>query len=159
MVAVTHNDLDAETHLAVLTAVADSMEESVMITEADPQGSNPRILYVNAAFTRLTGYGPADAVGATPKLLQGGLTDRLELNRLKAELPRSRHWRGCTYNYTKSGQPFLMEWEIVPIHGPDGVLRFYLTVQRRSGDAPARNPRRDASFRRWVRPARYARAS
>lgn len=131
MVAGYENDIEVETHLAVLSLVAKTLSESVMITEADDWTTNPKIIYVNEAFTRLTGYESQEVVGQTPKLLQGKKTEKKVLQQLKRQLGTSNTWKGRTYNYTKSGQPFLMEWEIVPIHDTAGRLRFHLTVQRR----------------------------
>jgi PAS domain S-box-containing protein len=149
MIPRYESDLDAGTHLAVLQAVAETLTESVMITEADEGVLDPKIVYVNPAFARLTGYTAAEAVGRTPKLLQGGLTDRGVLNRLKVEIRERHQWKGRTYNYTKDGKPFLMEWEIVPIHDTAGRLRFYLTVQRRVEPKGALERRRMQALRRW----------
>jgi two-component system OmpR family sensor kinase len=149
MIKLVEEDLDVETHLAVLEAVAEDMPESIMVTDASEHSTNPSIVYVNPAFTRLTGYTRAEAVGGTPKLLQGGRTDRKVLNQLKRELHDRQMWKGSTYNYTKSGQPFLMEWEIVPIHDTAGNLRFYLTIQRRADQGEASFRKRAALLRRW----------
>lgn len=149
MITRYENDLDAETHLAVLRAVAETLHESVMITEADESVSDPKIVYVNPAFTALTGYRLNEAVGQTPKLLQGGKTERKVLERLKLEILDHHEWKGRTYNYTKSGSPFLMEWEIVPIHDTAGRLRFYLTVQRRVEDRAGDLSGRQAALDRW----------
>lgn len=149
MIPRYESKLDSETHLAVLRAVGETLRESVMITEADDSVLDPNIVYVNSAFTKLTGYAPSEAVGRTPKILQGGLTERRVLNRLKLEIQSSHQWKGRTYNYTKSGRPFLMEWEIVPIHDTSGRLRFYLTVQRRVEPEGPEERRRAAALRRW----------
>ena len=148
MIANYTNDLRADTHLALLTAIAETMSESVMITEADLVTANPKIVYVNPSFTKLTGYQREEVVGQTPKLLQGGKTEREVLERLKVDLHNRHAWKGRTYNYMKSGQPFLMEWEIVPIHDTAGDLRFYLTIQRRVDEVEPTRDRLEA-IRRW----------
>ena len=61
-------------------------KDSVVVTEAEPvdlASGGPRILYVNEAFTAMTGYSPAEAVGNTPRMLQCPGTDRDELDRLR----------------------------------------------------------------------------
>ena len=57
-----------------------SMEESfnsIVITEAGPDYP---IIYVNAAFCELTGYGPQEVMGKSPAMLQGPKTDAEGLN-------------------------------------------------------------------------------
>src|SRR4051794_26813744 len=45
----------------------------VLVTEAEPidlASGGPRVVYVNPAFTQMTGYSPQDIIGRTPRLLQ-----------------------------------------------------------------------------------------
>ena len=61
-----------------------SMEESfnsVVITEAGP---GYPIVYANAAFSELTGYGPHEIIGKSPSILQGPNTDKAVLERLNS---------------------------------------------------------------------------
>ncbi len=57
--------------LRLLQAAIQQSTESVMITTADLEKPGPEIVFVNPAFTRLTGFAAADAVGKTPRILQG----------------------------------------------------------------------------------------
>jgi len=42
----------------------------VIITDADPEHSlGPRIVFVNEAFERVTGYSRAEALGNSPRML------------------------------------------------------------------------------------------
>ena len=62
----------AKSALTDLKASAlDQLDEGVMITDARLDRPGPCIVYVNPAWERLTGYSAAEAVGATPRLLQG----------------------------------------------------------------------------------------
>ena len=66
------HDTACREHLRVLQTVLDCMDDAVMITEPTQRGTrNARIQYVNPAFARLTGYTADDAVGKTPRLLEG----------------------------------------------------------------------------------------
>ena len=59
----------------------------LVITEASPidEPEGPRIVYVNEAFERRTGYTREEVMGRTPRLLQGPSTQRTELDRIRIE--------------------------------------------------------------------------
>ena len=59
--------LSAEALVASLRAIADHSFDSIMITRA---GKESAILYVNKAFTALTGYSAKSVIGKSPVLLQ-----------------------------------------------------------------------------------------
>lgn len=107
-----------------------SMEESfnaIMITEAGP---GYPIIYVNPAFSQMTGYAPHDVIGKSPALLQGPETDPKVLSRLKKELSEGRVFHGRAINYRKDGATFMMEWKIAPIRNDTGGISHFLAIQR-----------------------------
>ncbi|MFH5923354.1 PAS domain-containing protein [Roseomonas xinghualingensis] len=117
---------------AVLGAAMDMAGLGVMVTDAalDPPG--PAIRYVNARCEAMTGYDAAELIGHTPRILQGPETDRAELDRLLRELKERQHFIGATTNYRHNGEPFLMQWIILPIRGADGAVTHWLSIQRDS---------------------------
>src|SRR6202040_335916 len=62
--------------LHLLQASISRIKDEVVITEAEPLDTpGPRIVFVNEAFTQLTGYTPQEAIGQTPRFLQGPKTN------------------------------------------------------------------------------------
>ena len=103
----------------------------VMITEAEPLDEpGPRIVFVNEAFERLTGYGRDEVVGRSPRFLQGPATDADELKRLGAALRRWEPVRSELVNYKKSGEPFWLEMDIVPVADDSGWFTHWVAVER-----------------------------
>ncbi|MGL4808181.1 MAG: PAS domain-containing protein, partial [Giesbergeria sp.] len=51
--------------------VVENSRDIVIVTDAHMEGSGPRIVYANPAFSRLTGYSLDEVVGRSPSLLQG----------------------------------------------------------------------------------------
>jgi PAS domain S-box-containing protein len=114
-------------HAAVIDALAGPGFDSVMITEA---AAKSPIVYVNAAFTELTGYTADEVLGQSPRLLQGPDTDAAVLERLTADMAASRVFEGKATNYRKDGTPFTMWWRVVPVMGSAGTPAFYVAFQR-----------------------------
>ena len=107
-----------------------SLEESfnaIMITEA---GLGYPIIYVNPAFSQLTGYAPTEVIGKTPAILQGPETDPDVLSRLKQDLAQGNLFHGRAVNYRKDGSKFMMEWKIAPIRNDEGRVTHFLAIQR-----------------------------
>ena len=74
---------EEELRLKLLKSVVININDAIMITEAEPfEEPGPRILYVNEAFTRMTGYSAEEVIGKSPRILQGPLSNKEELARL-----------------------------------------------------------------------------
>lgn len=114
-------------HAAVIDALAGPGFDSVMITEA---AAKSPIVYVNTAFTALTGYTADEALGQSPRLLQGPDTDTAVLERLNADMAASRVFEGKATNYRKDGTPFTMWWRVIPVMGSAGKPAYYVAFQR-----------------------------
>lgn len=114
---------------SIASRIVESMRESVLITEGalDPPG--PRIVYVNPAFTRMTGYEADEVLGKTPRILEGPKTDAEWVRRLRNDLSHGRKFEGESVNYRKDGSEFHICWYVEPIRGPDGAVTHYLAVQ------------------------------
>ena len=70
--------------LYLLESVALNVRDAILILEAHPSsGPGRNILFVNSAFTRLTGFAVTDAVGKTLRLLRSPRTSAAELERLR----------------------------------------------------------------------------
>lgn len=113
-------------------AVAGLAFESVMVTKATSDHTNSVIVYVNDAFTSLTGYSAEEVIGKTPGLLQGPRTERGVKERLADDLKNNRIFHGDTINYRKDGSSFVIEWKIAPVMDGDEVTH-YVAVQRAVG--------------------------
>lgn len=100
---------------------------SVVITNADVD--NPLFVYVNPAFTKLTGYSSAEVIGKNPKMLQGEKTDRTVIDRLKRSLKEQTFFQGTTVNYKKDGSEYHVEWNISPLFNDEGVLTYFVSFQ------------------------------
>ena len=111
-------------------AVVENVNDAVVVTDANLEPPGPRIVYVNPAYSRMTGYGPDEAVGRNPGFLQGTDTDRAALARISAALRRGESVREELLNYRKDGTPFWVEISIVPVRDAQGRITHFVSAQR-----------------------------
>jgi PAS domain S-box-containing protein len=115
--------------LRLLGSAVEQAKESIMITDAELDFPGPRILFVNPAFTQMTGYSAEEVLGKTPRILQGERTDKLVLSRLRRELEQGRVFEGETINYRKDGQEYDLEWHVAPVRNPAGQTTHFVSIQ------------------------------
>ena len=83
--ATSRRGTRSQEQLRLLESSIARLNDIVIITEAGPfNAPGPRIVFVNEAFERRTGYSPEEVLGRTPRLLQGQGTQRSELDRIRA---------------------------------------------------------------------------
>ena len=133
--AGSHTDLTAwkraEERLRLLESAIFHATDAVIITEADPISlPGPRIVYVNEAFCRQTGYRPEEILGETPRLLQGPKTDRAALDRVREALSNRKQITVELVNYRKDGSEYWVEFSLVPIADKSGFFTHWVSVQR-----------------------------
>jgi PAS domain S-box-containing protein len=115
---------------SLLERVADDAAEGIVVTGPELAPPGPRILWVNRAFTRITGYEADEIRGETPRILQGPRTQAAVLQRLREALAREERFEGEAINYRKDGTPFVNHWSIAPLYADDGTLQYWVSVQR-----------------------------
>jgi PAS domain S-box-containing protein len=120
----------AEETRILLQAAIESANDAIIITELLMDEPGPRIEYVNPAFTRMTQYTESEAIGRSPRMLQGPKTSRALLERLRRDLKESSNFHGETVNYRKDGSEYVVEWRITPVRDAQGNSIKWLAVQR-----------------------------
>jgi PAS domain S-box-containing protein len=121
----------AQAQMRLLQSCVARLNDIVLITDAEPlDAPGPRIVFVNDAFERRTGYTRAEVMGKSPRILQGPLTDRQELTRIGNALRAWQPVRAELINYTKSGEAFWLELDIVPVADATGWFTHWISVER-----------------------------
>jgi len=110
--------------------VLENLRRGIMVTDVTLQKpTGPRIIYVNRAWLKMTGYHREELSGKTPRILQGRHTDRAVVGLLKEKLVNREVFHGQTWNYRKSGEPFLMNWYCYAVYGERPQPIYYVAEQ------------------------------
>jgi len=107
----------------LISAAIDSTRDGVIISDAEN-----RIIYVNRAFTGVTGYSPEEAIGQSPSILRSGLHDEPFYKEMWQELISVGRWQGNIWNRRKNGEIYLEHITIITDCDQDGNINHYIGV-------------------------------
>lgn len=121
----------ARHQLKLLEASVAQLNDIVMITEPAPELRHGlRIVFVNDAFVRLTGYAREDVIGRCPSLLNGPGTNPAELDRIRAAIDCFEPVHAELLEYTRSGQPHWIELDITPVASTGERCTHFVSIER-----------------------------
>jgi PAS domain S-box-containing protein len=113
--------------LKLLGAVVDKSYFAISI--ADLKSPEAPLIYVNPAFTRVTGYSSQEAIGTTWRLFQDGIADSETMNRINSTLESKS---ACTVEFLdqrQNGENFWDRLSIFPVVVEDAEPRYYVIFQ------------------------------
>jgi len=113
-----------EAYMRLATAVEQAVED-IIITDAAG-----KILYVNPAFEKVSGYTQSEVIGRNPRLLKSGKHDAAFYKGMWEVLARGEVWSGHFINKKKDGTLFEEEATISPIRDNTGNINNYVGVRR-----------------------------
>lgn len=116
--------------LPLLFRAANLIHDAFLITTARLEQPGPQIIYVNRAFTEMTGYSASEVVGRSPRFLQGEATSRETTDRMKECLRVGKDFDGRVVNYRKDGGEYVVELRIRPICNEMGKVTHFFSLQR-----------------------------
>ncbi|MFQ5597428.1 MAG: putative bifunctional diguanylate cyclase/phosphodiesterase [Nitrospiria bacterium] len=124
----------SETFKHLSTAIFNASSEAILITN-----SEKKIISVNPAFTKITGYAAEEVLGKNPKILQSGRHDQGFYKEMWKRINALGHWQGEIWNRRKNGETY-PEWlSITAVEDEENHVVQYTAVfsditQRKAGE-------------------------
>ena len=117
--------------LRLTSAALARLNDMVLIARAvDTPDRDQPIIFSNEAFQRRTGYTDADIVGRSMRVLHGPGTDPAVVERIIDSMHQGRPATAELVNYTKSGDPYWVEMELMPFTDDAGHISHWVVVGR-----------------------------
>ncbi len=93
-------------------------------------GRDGKIIWVNPAFTRLTGYPIEEVVGQKPNLLKSGKQGQDFYKNLWDTILSGQIWHGELVNRHKDGHEYTEEMTIAPLQAEGGEISHFIAVKQ-----------------------------
>jgi PAS domain S-box-containing protein len=122
---------EEEQRLKLLETVITQTKDSVIITEAEKSSNSiPKIVFVNPAFTQMTGYKANDVVGKSPSIFMGKKSVANEITKLSEALKNKKEFKFETLNNRKNGEEYWVNFSMIPITNKEGEHSHWISIQR-----------------------------
>ena len=123
------HELNAE--LRLTSAAVARLNDMVLIARVvDGTAAEQPIIFANDAFVRRTGYVREEVIGQSMRLLHGPETDQAEVARIVAAMARGEAAKAELVNYTRRGEKYWVEMELVPFADEGGRNTHWVVVGR-----------------------------
>lgn len=114
----------------IALSIIEASNDIIVISEAEPiDQPGPRIIYVNPAFEKETGYSAQEVIGKTPRILQGPKTDEATKERIRNALSEWKPIQEEILNYKKNGEEVWHNLNIFPIADDSGMFTHWVAIQ------------------------------
>jgi diguanylate cyclase (GGDEF)-like protein/PAS domain S-box-containing protein len=115
--------VEAEKHMRLQSRIFEHSEESILITDA-----GRRILSVNPAFCKITGYTEADVLGQTPGFLRSARHSSEFYDDLWQHVEQDGSWHGEVWTQRKDNEDFPSWASISLVRNRDGQVSHYFSI-------------------------------
>lgn len=115
--------------------VLDNAPVAFVVT--NPALNDNPIVFVNHAFTELTGYAVDDCIGRNCRFLQGADSEADAVTLLREAVANGEEATVALLNYSADGTAFRNNVHIYPLHGDDGTLEYFVGIYHQARDPEA----------------------
>ena len=121
-----HERKTAEKTMRLLQRGLDASYNGVLICDA--KAEDLPIIYVNAAFERITGYSAAEVIGRNCRFLQNSEREQAGVKEIRQRLAQQDEAHAVLRNFRKDGAPFWNSLYIAPVPNEQGEITHFIGV-------------------------------
>lgn len=122
---------EEEQRLKLLETVITQTKDTVIITEAgDIEEEVPKIVFINPAFTTMTGYKPEEVVDKSAKMLMNKFILRKDLKILAEGLKKKETFSFESLNKRKDKTEYWVNISMIPITDKENQHSHWISIQR-----------------------------
>jgi hypothetical protein len=120
----------AEEQVGLLAAAIRQVSDAVLITTAEPDPLDNRIVYANAGVLEMTGYAAEELVGRPARVLLEAQADPRVLEGMRIALLEGRPFSGELVHRRKDGAAFDAAITVSPVFNSRGDLTHFISISR-----------------------------
>ena len=122
---------EEEQRLKLLETVITQSKDSIIIIEGESyEGTIPKIIYSNPAFSIMSGYQFDEIVGKSPDMFMGKNSDLNEYEKLIKAINDKKECQIETISYTKKNEEYLVQFSMIPVYNSENELLHWISIQR-----------------------------
>jgi len=137
-----------------LRTVLDAAPEGIVVCEV--QAGDQPVVYVNAAFEKLTGYSAEELLGQDLRRLQAWDRDQEGRAQLREAIGQGGSCRALLRNYHKDGSQFWNEMLVQPLRHDNGAVTHFVGFHRDVSERERSGLRRVTGLPTWLREDRLS---
>ena len=115
----------SQANLPLLITAIEQAGEAIVITD-----TGARILYVNPAFAKMSGYTAQEAIGQKTSILKSERQNPQFYRDLWNTITAGNIWRGELINRRKDGTTYTEKMTIAPVRDPDNAISNYIAIKQ-----------------------------
>lgn len=125
------NQKEEEQRLKLLETVITQAKDAVVIAKPETQNDFiPKIIYINPAFTTMTGYTPEEIIGKSPIIFKGPKSDENELKKIITAIKSKQEAYIETVSYKKNKEEYWVQFSMIPIFNNEKKISHWVSIQR-----------------------------
>jgi len=116
--------------LRLLESAVEQADDAVLIMTPEIEFPGPRVLFINPAFTRMSGFSAEETHERPLRALFGPGTDSDTIARVRSALSKREPSIGEGTFHRKDGHPYTAEWHTAPVRNVAGEITHWVTINR-----------------------------
>ncbi|MCZ8196086.1 MAG: PAS domain-containing sensor histidine kinase, partial [Flavobacterium sp.] len=134
--------------LKLLETVITQSKDSVIITKTNEvEATIPTVVYVNPAFTKITGYKAKDVIGKPASTFFNRKALKKDISKLSNALKNKEEFQFESLNTKKTGEEYWINFSMTPITNIDGEHSHWISIQREITEQKEREKEREQLIR------------